>query len=187
MAFVRVQPAGIYHVVSRGVDRRWIYADDDTRMLFLNLLARVVAKRGVECHAYCLMGNHFHLVLETLEDGELTPTMQYLNSTYARLFNETTGRSGYLFESPYGSFPVESERHALELSRYVVLNPVRVGICPRAEDYRWSSFRATIGLVTRPKFLRTEFVLGSFSDDPLRAPVQYALFVADGIAASSAR
>jgi putative transposase len=187
MAYARVQPAGIYHVVSRGVDRRWIFTEDDTRMLFLNLLARVVAKRGVECHAYCLMGNHFHLVLETREDGELAPAMQYLNSTYARLFNATTGRGGYLFEQPYGSFRVETEGHALELSRYVVLNPVRIGIVTCAEDYRWSSFRATIGLVTRPSFLRADFVLGHFSEDPDRARVQYALFVADGAPARSPR
>ena len=126
------------------------------------------------------MKNHFHLVAETLEDDELAPFMQYLNSTYARIFNEIEGRRGYLFEKPYESVPVESERHALEVCRYVVLNPVRVYVCDAAHEYRWSSYRATLGLVSRPPFLTTRWVLENFGPNPDRARVEYALFVEEG-------
>src|SRR5215218_6561829 len=126
------------------------------------------------------MGNHYHLVLQTLADGELAPFMQYLNSTYARIFNEYVERSGYLFEDPYESIPVKTDAHAVLLCRYVVLNPVRAGMCGSAQNYRWSSYRATLGLVSRPPFLKTDWVLANFHPRVDRARVAYALFVEEG-------
>jgi putative transposase len=176
----REQIADVYHLTSRGVDGRPIYIDDHHRFIFFRILARAVAKRGVSLHAYCLMSNHFHLVVETLADDELAPFMQYLNSTYARIFNEIEDRRGYLFENPYKSVRVESERHALEVCRYVVLNPIRAYICDSPQDYRWSSYRATLGLVSRPPFLTTRWVLENLHPNLDRARVEYALFVEEG-------
>jgi len=175
----REQAAGFYHVTMRGVDRRAIFTGDETRRIQLRTLAKVVRIRPVRCHAFCQMDNHFHLVLETLEDGELAPVMQHLASVYARTFNELHARVGHLFERRYGSVPLQGEAHTLEVCRYVVLNPVRAGQCEAAEDWRWSNYRATVGLVTPPRFLTVEWTLALFDADPIRARVKYARFVAD--------
>lgn len=180
MARARNQPPGIFHLTSRGVDRRRIYGGDDTRLCFYRLLNRTLAKHGGRVHAWCLMSNHYHLVYETTEVGQLSAALQYLNSTYARIYNGICERRGYLFERPFHSELVTTERHAIWLCRYAVNNPVRAGMVARAGDYRWSSFLATAGLEPTPSFLTTSWVLGLFDEDEAKARVKYAAFVAEG-------
>jgi len=180
VARARNQPPGIFHLTSRGVDRRRIYDGDETRLCFYRLLDRTLKKHGGRIHACCLMTNHYHVVYETTEVGQLSAALQYLNSTYARIYNEICGRRGYLFERPFHSEPVTTERPAISVCRYVVNNPVRAGMTARAGDYRWSSFRATAGLVSKPPFLTTSWVLGLFDANEDRARVKYAAYVAEG-------
>ena len=176
----REQPSGFFHVVSRGVDGRKVFDGDETRLLYFHLLAKTVRARAVKCHRYCLMDNHVHLVLETAEEGQLGQALQLLNSAYACAFNEIVGRRGYLFERPYTSKRLVGESHTLECCRYVDLNPVRAGMRERAEQYAWSSYRATVGLARVPLFLTMDWALGLFDEDGRRARTRYAAFVDDG-------
>jgi len=176
----REQPQGFFHVRSRGVDGREIFTFDDMRLQYLRCLAKAVLRRGIRCHRYCLMDNHVHLVIETLDEEKLAAAMQLVNSAYARIYNEHVGRRGYLFERPYESTLLRSERHTLEVLRYVDLNPVRAGKTPRAVDHLWSSYRPTVGVATKPAFLTIEWTLSLFGVDSVSAQLNYAQFVAEG-------
>lgn len=178
------EPGGFYHVTARGNDGQPIFPEDVARELLLTLLARVVDCRGWICHAYCLMGNHYHLLLETPEPN-LAIGMQQLNGAYALLFNRRYGRRGHLFERRYAARLIESEQHSLEIVRYIVLNPVRAGLCATAADWRWSSYRAAAGLCKTPRFLTCTWLLGQFDRDPVRAREHFAEFVAEGVPAAS--
>jgi putative transposase len=167
-------------VGSRGVDRQPIFGvvrwDRDK---FLLLLERVVETYGWRCHAYCLMGNHFHLVLDTPR-ANLAAGMQYLKGCYAQWFNSYRGREGALFERRYWYRIAASEAHVLSLARYVVLNPVRAGLRREPEDWPWSSFAATVGIEPPPRFLHIDEVLGWFGGGG-HAHVRYGEFVHDAI------
>jgi REP element-mobilizing transposase RayT len=155
---LRIQFAGaLYHVTSRGNDRKPIFTSDVDRYGFLGLLARVVAQNGWLCHAFCLMLNHFHLVLETPEPN-LSRGMRILNGRYAQRFNDLHGTSGHLFGERHKAILVHKETHLLELARYVVLNPVRAGICRDPEQWPWSSYAATVGHAPCPSFLTTDWL-----------------------------
>ena len=174
----RYDAAGaLQHVFSRGAVQLPVFIDAADRWYFLQMLASTVDRAGWRCHAYCLMGNHYHLLLETPEPT-LAKGMHRLNCGYARWFNRRTGRVGHAFDARYGSVLVESERHELELIRYVVANPVLAGICPRPELWQWSSYRATAGLDRAPFFLTLDRVLGHFGGDS----TAYRRFVADRLA-----
>jgi REP element-mobilizing transposase RayT len=178
---LRIQePELLYHVGSRGVDRQPIFGVVHwDREMFLSLLDGVVAKFGWRCHAYCLMGNHFHLVVDTPK-ANLAPGMQYLKGRYAQWFNRWRGREGTLFERRYWYRIASSEAYVLELSRYVVLNPVRIGWGRSPEDWAWSSYAATIGLVPAPRFLHTADLLDWFGGGEL-ARSRYRAFVHSAI------
>lgn len=178
----RIQVADvIYHVTSRGVEKRAIFdVLRGDRGLFLVLLATVVVRYRWRVHAYCLMGNHFHLVVET-PDANLAAGMQFLKGQYAIWFNNNTAREGALFERRYHSELVEREAHAYELARYVVLNPVRAMLCTHPRDWRWSSYLAAIGAVPAPRFLYRQGLHDLFGDGP-RGIAAYERFVEDGIA-----
>jgi putative transposase len=156
---LRVQAADVlYHVTSRGVDRQSIFGVvDGDRAVFHALLSRAVVRYEWNLHAYCLMGNHFHLVFDT-PGANIAAGMQYLKSAYALWFNAGRPREGCLFERRYFSRIVEDELHAAEVCRYVVLNPVRARLCLHPGDWAWSSYRATAGIVERPSFLRCDLV-----------------------------
>ncbi len=173
-------PGALYHVYSRGAVQLPVFLDDVDHGQFLQLLSTTVERAGWLCHAYCLMGNHYHLVVETPEPT-LAKGMHRLNLAYARWFNLRTGRVGHAFDARYGSIMIESERHELELARYVVANPVLAGLCPAPERWPWSSYQATAGLAPRPAFLSVDRVLGHFRGDR-RA---YRRFVNDRIAAAT--
>lgn len=139
-------------MTSRGVRRQPIFVDDDDRRLFITLFAQTVYRSRWVCVAYCLMVNHFHLVFH-LSSANLSGGMHRLNGTYARRFNERHGHTGHLFEARYASTLIHSNTHLLDTIRYVVLNPVRAGLCSDPSEWRWSSFRATAGLEACPRFL----------------------------------
>jgi REP element-mobilizing transposase RayT len=148
-------------------------------MRFLRFVAIVVERHAWRCHAYCLMTNHYHLLVET-PNADISRGMEYLNGRYARAFNARHGYEGHLFERRFYGELVEGNLHLLELSRYIVLNPVRAGICQRAGDWLWSSYRAATGHARRPAFLTTDWLLGQFNRDRRHARLLYADFVDRG-------
>ena len=126
-------PGALYHITSRGNARQEIFLSDDDRTSFLNLLGREVKQQRWNCYAYCLMSNHYHIVIETPE-GNLVLGMRRLNGAYSQEFNRRHGRVGHLFQGRYKSIIVDRESYLLELCRYVVLNPVRAGIVEQPGD-----------------------------------------------------
>jgi REP element-mobilizing transposase RayT len=178
------EPGAIYHVTSRGTEGRPVFLDDLDRRLFISMLAEVVQGREWTCPAYCLMTNHFHLLIQT-PHPDLAVGMHRLNSAHANYFNRRHDHVGHLFQSRYSAEVIEKESHLLEACRYIVLNPVRAGICRRPGRWKWSSYRATAGYVPPPAFLAANLVLGQFADDPRRAALRYVEFVAEGVAGRS--
>lgn len=172
-------PDGVYHVISRGNARSRIYLDDADRSTWLATLARVVERFRWLCHAYCLMDNHYHLVVETPRPN-LSAGMRQLNGLYAQRFNERHDRCGHVFQSRYRSILVEKESHLLALCRYVILNPVRAGISAHPGAFRWSSYRATAGEARAERFLVTDWILASFASTRRVAQERYRAFVAEG-------
>jgi REP element-mobilizing transposase RayT len=173
-------PGGIFHVFSRGNRRQPIFLDDRDYAYFLALVAQVVKRYRWRCHAYCLMPNHFHLLIETPSES-LSVGMHRLNSLYAQYFNRRHDFDGHLFQGRFGSVVVRSEWHLIELSRYIVLNPVRAGLCARPEEWRWSSYRAAVGSRSRPTFLTTDFLLSFFGSKLAEQRAGYAAFVREGL------
>src|SRR2546423_2819413 len=172
-------PGTTYHLTTRGNRRQEIFTDTRDRLRFLQLLGQVVDLLGWRCHAYCLMTNHYHLLVQTLE-ADISSGMHRLNGVYAKWFNWRHDYAGHLFERRFHDELVEGHAHLLELTRYIVLNPVRAGITRTAGTWRWSSYDATVGKRQQPPFLTTSWVLSLFNDDPNRARELYADFVAAG-------
>jgi REP element-mobilizing transposase RayT len=176
---LRVEFAGaVYHVTARGNTQQPIWLDDADRRLFLKTLAEVVDRYAWLCHAYCLMPNHYHLLVETPR-ANLSLGARHLNGVYAQAFNRRHARVGHLFQGRYQGILVQREAHLLEVCRYVVLNPVRANLCTRPEDWPWSSFGATAGYLPAPGFLTVEWILGQFGEDRLRARKRYRAFVSE--------
>jgi len=172
-------PYAVYHITSRGNAQQDIFIDDGDRMAFLEVLAKSVDRFNWLCHAFCLMGNHYHLLIETV-DPTLARGMRHLNGVYTQTFNRRHKRSGHLLQGRYKAILVEKDSHLLELVRYVALNPVRAGMARSCKDWRWSSYRATAGLEPAPSFLTTEWILAQFAESPSRARKAYRQFVSDG-------
>jgi putative transposase len=141
-------PAGIYHVGSRGNRGCRIYADDHERKVFLRLFGRLAARHGWKVETYCLMTNHYHLLMR-IED-RLSDGMRELNGGFSSYTNARNGLEGHLFENRFWCDLVEGEAHYLQTARYIVLNPIRAGLCASPEDWRWSSYRACVGLEFAP-------------------------------------
>jgi putative transposase len=179
------EPGGIYNVGSRGNNKETIFRDDVDRMEFLRLLAKVAVRYDWRGWAYCLMGNHFHLVLQIPQSG-LSNGMQELNTGYAIRTNKRYGRTGHLVRNRFYSRLVKEDAHLLELCRYVVLNPVRAGLCASPADWPWSSYRACAGFEYPHPFLNVEGVLGLFGHRPDDARRAYRSFVLSGFAPRSA-
>jgi hypothetical protein len=131
------------------------------------------------CHAYCLMSNHYHLLVETLE-ATLSAGMKDINGIYTQSFNRRHIRTGHLFQGRFKAIVVDRESYLRELARYIVLNPVRASMVRSAAEWPWSSYRATAGLCEAPSFLSTEFLLGMFADRLGPAVSAYEEFVSAG-------
>jgi putative transposase len=179
---LRLEFAGaIYHLTSRGNARQKLFFGDADRELFLSTLSSVVSRYGWICHAYCLMTNHYHLLIETRK-ANLSIGMRQLNGMYTQRFNRRHNRVGHLFQGRFKAILVERESHLLELCRYIVLNPLRVKGSARAQTWKWSSYRATAGLAPVPEFLSTDWILAQFGTKRTQAQKQYRDFVSDGFA-----
>ncbi len=137
-------PGTVYHVTARGNDRQAIVRDKADRQRFVRTLADMIEHYQVCCHAWVLMENHYHLVLEAPQ-ANLSQAIRHLNGVYTQAFNRGHQRVGHLFQGRFKAIPVEKETYLLELCRYVVLNPVRAGLVPHPRAWRWSSYRATAG------------------------------------------
>jgi putative transposase len=175
-------PGGIYHVTARGNGRQPIFEDDADRGRFLTVLASVVGRYHVLCHAYCLMGNHYHLLVETPE-GNLSHAMRQLNGVYSQGFGRRHGRPGHVLEGRFNAQIVDREGYLREVCRYVVLNPVRAGLVAHPGQWPWSSYRATVGEAPVPPYLTVDWVL-ALGETTLRATAErrYRQFVEAGLA-----
>ncbi len=166
----------VYHVTSRGNARSDIYLSDEDREMFLEVLAHVVDRFGWECHAYCLMTNHYHLMIETPQ-ANLSRGMRQLNGMYTQRFNRAHRRSGHVFQGRFKSIVVDKDAYLLELSRYIVRNPVAAGMVAEVSDWKWSSFNATTGRESAPAFLQVDWLLSQFGGSRMKARSAYASFV----------
>ena len=173
-------PGAVYHITSRGNEKKPVFKDDQDRANFLNTLQHVNKRYNWICHAYCLMTNHFHLLIET-PDGNLSLGMRQLNGVYTQLFNKWHGRVGHLFQGRYKAILIQKDSHLLEVCRYVVLNPVRAKMVEKPEDWMWSSYLATAGKTKPHPCMTTDWVLGQFGKKRAKAEQEYREFVHWGI------
>ena len=173
-------PGAVYHVTSRGNEKKPVFKTDQDRQNFLNTLQRVNKRYHLICHAYCLMTNHYHLLLET-SDGNLSLGMRQLNGVYTQVFNKLHGRTGHLFQGRYQSILIQKGSHLLDVCRYVVLNPVRAGMVEKPEDWKWSSYLATAGRHEPHPCLTIDWILGQFGGKRGTLEKEYRQFVHWGI------
>lgn len=173
-------PGAIYHITSRGDRKEDIFLSDDDRINFLDTYPRVAERYEWICYAYCLMANHYHLVIETPLPN-LSRGMAQLNGIYTQKFNRTHNKVGHVFQGRFKAILVEENTYLLELLRYVVLNPVRAQMVEAASEWLWSSYGATAGLSDKTEWLNTAWVLSCFSDNPDRARAEYISFVDQGM------
>jgi putative transposase len=170
----------VYHVTTRGNARGKIFRSDEERDLFLIVLGSVIRRYHWICYGYCLMDNHYHLLIETPE-GNLSSGMRQVNGLYTQRFNRQHHRVGHLFQGRYKAILVEKESHLLELCRYIVLNPVRAKRVRHPREWKWSSYRMTIG-EKEEGFVNSEWVLGQFGRGNQKEAVKrYETFVLEGI------
>jgi REP element-mobilizing transposase RayT len=168
-----------HHVMNRGAHRHEIFSADPDAELFLDSLAEASARYEIEIHAYCLMGNHYHLLVRS-RTGRLSECIRFAVGRFSRTKNKRDGSDGPLFRSRFTSAPVESEAHLLECSRYIHLNPVRAGIVRAPEEWVWSSARAYLGIGHAPDWLITHEMLAMFGH--LDSKRHYRDFLLDGMA-----
>lgn len=175
---LRIEYAGAhYHVTARGNEQKDVFKNQRDRERFLSYLESSVVRYEAVIHAYCLMSNHYHLIIET-PSANLSQIMQHINGAYTNYFNIKRKRSGHLFQSRYKAILIEADEYAKELSRYIHLNPVRAVMVTRPEEYRWSSYTDYIVERKAPDWLTTKLILGYFGTDKT-APKNYRKFTDD--------
>jgi REP element-mobilizing transposase RayT len=177
-------PDALYHITSRGDRREDIYDDDADREAFLKIFSKVIEQNNWYCYSYCLMSNHYHLLVQT-PDANLSKGMHQLNGIYTQYYNRRHGLTGHLFQGRYKSILVDQDAYLLELSRYIVLNPVKAGMVKSVEKWVWSSYRAMVGMTSSPEWLSSEFLLSQFSKQRKTAIKRYRQFVSEGLKNSS--
>jgi len=169
-------PGAFYHITARGNEQKDIFRDDKDRQRFLEYLETAVGRYKAVIHVYCLMSNHYHLLLTTPE-GNLSQIMRHINGGYTTWFNKRHNRFGHLFQGRYKAILVDADPYAGELSRYIHLNPVRAGMVRKPEQYQWSSYAAYISTAKTPRWLTTDWLLQYFGQKPAAAKNVYAFFV----------
>lgn len=174
----------LYHVTSRGNARQDVFCNDTDRRIFLKNLTYCLALHNVILHAYVLMGNHYHLFVET-PDGNLSDFMRDTNGNYTQWFNRINGRVGHLWQGRYKAFVIDGDNYLFEVARYVVLNPVRAGLVQNPRDWKWSSYNATAGHIKTPDWLTVDWILSTFSKNRKNAQEQYRAHVQEGIGGDS--
>jgi REP element-mobilizing transposase RayT len=173
-------PGALYHVTARGNERSAIFRDEADRAQFIDVVGRLPERFGSIIHGYVLMGNHYHLLIETPQPT-LSKTMHYLNATYTGHFNRRHERAGHLLQGRYKGLLIQKDNYLLSVSRYIHLNPVRAGMTRKPEEYEWSSYREYIGKRKSMGWLASGWVLGQFSNDAQKARRLYGNFVEEGI------
>ena len=177
---LRIEFAGaLYHVTARGNAQESIFRSNSDRTCFIDFLSRSVERYNWRVHAYCLMGNHYHLLVETA-DSTLSSGMKYLNGSYSQCFNRNHARVGHVFQGRFKAILVQKDTYLLELCRYVVLNPVRAEMVRTAEEWPWSNYRATSGMTSSPDWLDTDWTLSLFAGTRIDACDAYRDFVEQG-------
>ncbi|WP_039928002.1 REP-associated tyrosine transposase [Alishewanella jeotgali] len=169
----------LYHVTSRGNERKPIYFEDADFKLFLSLLTKVCEQCNWLVHAYCLMTNHYHLLVET-PDANLSKGMRQLNGSYTQKINRKYGRVGHLFQGRFKAILVHRDAYLMELSRYIVLNPIRANMVQTLDEWPWSSWHAAMGYAPSPTWLATDTLLANFANQRRLAREKYASFVQQG-------
>ena len=178
---LRIQyPGAFYHITSRGNEQRTVFRNDTDRKKFLFYLQSAHERYGALIHCFCLLPNHYHLLLETPR-GNLSQVLHYINGAYTTYFNIKRKRFGHLFQGRFKSILVEKEAYAQELSRYIHLNPLRAGLTQFLNLYPWSSYVSYVGIEKRPSWLETRMILGYFSLDKNVAQKMYREFVEGAI------
>lgn len=178
---LRIEFAGaFYHVVSRGNARQMVFKEATDFAGFVDLLGEVCTRFEWHCHAYCVMGNHYHLVVET-RLANLGLGMRHLNGVFTQRYNKRHGRVGHVFQGRYKASLVQEERYLVELARYVVLNPVRAGIARRAADWPWSAWPWLAGERAAPRWAQPARVWQALHADPGEARRRFAALVAEGM------
>lgn len=177
-------PGAVYHITARGNRKNSIFVDDDDRHCFLSVLTETIDRYNWLCHAYCLMDNHYHLLIET-PDPTLSMGMRQLNGVYTQSFNLSHSSVGHVFQGRFKSIIAEKDTHLLELCRYIVLNPVRAGMVNKPEQWQWSSYNSTVQKNRHIDFLTVDWILGQFSENILQARDRYRAYVIDGIGLQS--
>ena len=173
-------PNALYHITSRGDRLEDIYEDDADRIEYLNIFSSVINQFNWVCYAYCLMSNHYHLLIQTPE-GNLSKGMRQLNGIYTQSYNRRHRKTGHLFQGRYKAILVDQDSYLLELSRYIVLNPVKAGIVKRAGNWQWSSYLAMTGQRESPDWLSSDYLLLQFSSHRKTAVKRYLSFVEAGL------
>ena len=178
---LRIEYAGaLYHITTRGNAKQKIFKNQVDQKTFLNLLTQVNKRYKWHCHAYCLMNNHYHLVIET-EEATLSKGMRQLNGVYTQAYNGRHHRVGHLFQGRFKAILIEKETYLLEVCRYVVLNPVRAKIAQRPDAWEWSSYRGTAGIHKPHPCLTVEWILAQFGTSGAEARRRYQKFVQEGV------
>ena len=172
-------PGAFYHVTNRGNAKEKIFLNDRDREKFLEYLEVAVDRSSLIVHSYCLMDNHYHLLVETPE-ANISKAMHWLNVSYAVYFNTKRGRSGHLFQGRFKAIIINADEYLTVLSRYIHLNPVRAKLVDKPDDYRWSSYNALIGKVEQPKWLETNALLRYFHKTRKRAVLLFRKFCEEG-------
>jgi REP element-mobilizing transposase RayT len=173
----------VYHITSRGNARQAIFLDEKDFADFLFVLCQAVKRYHFILHAFCLMNNHYHLLIET-PYGNLSRGMRQLNGLYTQRFNQRHHRVGHLLQGRYKAILIDKENYLLELCRYIVLNPVRAKIVKDPKDWKWSAYQATTGHKGIP-CLTTDWILSQFGKEQKAASRGYQAFVLSGIKAES--
>lgn len=177
----RVQVAGgLYHITTHSNFGRVVFEDDRERAHFLNVLATVVRRHGWSCRDYCLLSTHYHVFVET-PMPDIAEGMQYLNGRYAQWANWNRGERSHVFEDRYGSVLVKTDSHALEVHRYIALNPVRAGLVRNPEDWPWSALPSLLGPEKPAGLLDVAAVHGLFGSTRSNARRSLRRFVQDGL------
>lgn len=169
-------PGAFYHVTSRGNERKEIFCNRGDREQFLSYLESATVRYGARIHVYCLMSNHYHLLVET-PHGNLSQIMKHVNGAYTSYFNTKRQRAGHLLQGRYKAILVEKDEYAQELSRYIHLNPVRAKMVEKPDQYEWSSYRAYAGLAAAPPWLHRELIHSFFGSDENTSRKMYRSFV----------
>jgi len=169
-----------YHIISRGNARENIFDEEDDFNSFLELLGKEIKQQNWQCYGYCLMNNHYHLLIETPESN-LVRGMRRLNGTYSQYFNLINKKVGHVFQGRYKSIIVDKDSYLLELNRYIVLNPYRAGMEKSIGEWKWSSYRVTIGGESRPEWFNKDLIISHFSSKSREGIKNYKKFVEEGV------